>query len=50
MNREIEKYYIDHIDENQNEDFIRKALATGIRCDNTELVHKATGKFHLQPL
>ena len=41
MNREIEKYYIDRIDENQAEDFIKEALVTGIRSDNVELIRKA---------
>lgn len=45
MNRKIEKYYLDGIDsEDLTEDFIREALVTGIRCDNAELVRKATSK------
>ena len=52
MNREIEKYYIDRIDENRAEDFIKEALVAGIRSDSVELTRKAAsalyffGKFH----
>ena len=47
MNRKIEKFYFDGIDSKDlTEDFIREALATGIRCDNAELVRKAARKFH----
>lgn len=47
MNKEIEKFYLDGIDsEDFTEDFIREALVTGIRCDNPELVRKATGNMH----
>ena len=46
MNREIEKYYIDRIDENQAEDFIKEALVTGIRSDNVELTRKAANALH----
>lgn len=48
MNREIEKYYIDRIAENQTEEFIREALATGIRYDNADLIKKATEKISIQ--
>ena len=46
MNREIEKYYITHIDKNQSEDFIKEALVTGIRSDNVELTRKAANALH----
>ena len=41
MNREIEKYYIDRIDENQSEDLTKDALVAGIRSGNVELIRKA---------
>lgn len=45
MNNEIDKFYLDGIDSKDiTEDFIREALITGIRCDNTDLVRKATEK------
>lgn len=46
MNREIEKYYIDCIDENRDEDFIKEALVTGIRSDSVELTRRAANAFH----
>ncbi len=46
MNREIEKFYIERIDENQSEEFIREALVTGIRSDNIELTRKAADTLH----
>ena len=45
MNNEIENYYLDGIESKElTEDFIREALVTGIRCDNADLVRKATRK------
>ena len=45
MNNAIDKFYLDGIDSKDiTEDFIREALITGIRCDNTDLVRKATEK------
>ena len=45
MNNEIEKYYLDRIESKElTEDFIREALVTGIRCDNANLVRKASGE------
>ena len=45
MNNAIDKFYLDGIDSKDiTEDFIREALITGIRCDNTNLVRKATEK------
>lgn len=46
MNREIEKFYIERIDENQSEEFIREALVTGIRSDSIELTRKAANTLH----
>ena len=46
MNIEIEKFYIERIDENQSEEFIREALVTGIRSDNAELTRKAADTLH----
>lgn len=46
MNREIEKYYIDRIDENRTEDFIKEALVAGIRSDSVELTRKAANALH----
>lgn len=48
MNREIERYYITHIDKNQSEGFIREALVTGIRSDNAELTRKAASALHFR--
>ena len=48
MNREIEKFYIERIDENQSEEFIREALVTGIRSDNAELTRKAASALHFR--
>ena len=40
--------YLDGFDsEELSEDFIREALVTGIRCDNANLVRKATGKKNI---
>ena len=48
MNNEIGKFYLDGIGpEEFTEDFIREALATGIRCDNVDLVRMAAGKGFL---
>ena len=46
MNREIKKFYIERIEENQSEEFIREALVTGIRSDNAELTRKAADTLH----
>ena len=46
MNREVEKYYINRIDENHSMDFIKEALVTGIRSDNAELTRKAANALH----
>ena len=46
MNREVEKYYINRIDENHSVDFIKEALVTGIRSDNAELTRKAANALH----
>ena len=48
MNREIEKYYITHIDKNQSEYFIREALVSGIRSDNAKLTKKAASALHFR--
>ena len=49
MNKEIELFYLDRIDDDQLPgDFIREALITGIRCDNAELVKKAAGEKLIQ--
>ena len=41
MNNGIEKFYLDGIDSNEfTEDFIRKAIAIGIRCDNVNLARQ----------
>lgn len=47
MNREIDKYYLNSIDEKQSVDFIKEALVTGIRSDNIELTQKAAGALRL---
>lgn len=45
MNRKIEKFYLDGMDSKElTDDFIREALLIGIRCDNADLVRKATSK------
>ena len=45
MNKEIELFYLDRIDDDQLPgDFIREALITGIRCDNAELVKRQREK------
>ncbi len=46
MNREVEKYYINRIDENHSVNFIKEALVTGIRSDNVELTRKAAKALH----
>ena len=48
MNREIEKYYITHIDKNQSEYFIREALVSGIRSDNAKLTRNAASALHFR--
>ena len=45
MNRKIEEFYLDGMDSKElTDDFIREALLIGIRCDNADLVRKATSK------
>ena len=46
MNREVEKYYINRINENHSVNFIKEALVTGIRSDNAELTRKAANALH----
>lgn len=46
MNREVEKYYINRINENHSVNFIKEALVTGIRSDNVELIRKAANALH----
>ena len=46
MNREVEKYYINRINENHSVNFIKEALVTGIRADNVELTRKAANALH----
>lgn len=48
MNKKIEKYYMGHINENHAKDFIKEALAIGIRCDNVGLVRLTAGKMPKQ--
>jgi len=46
MNKEIEKFYLDRIDSNEfTEGFIKDTFVAGIRCDNAELVRKASKKM-----